>query len=103
MIPAAGPGGAERRGVAPALSRALIVLAALTTAAAPVVALADRSSSVEQRRARDTEAAPVRTAKERLSGKSADEQRVDNCNVPRELRGPKPRPDDCGAGRARQR
>jgi hypothetical protein len=42
--------------------------------------------------------APVRTAKERLSGKAADEQRIDNCKVPPELRGPKPRPDDCGAG-----
>jgi hypothetical protein len=40
-------------------------------------------------------AEPVRTAKERLSGKSADEQRVDNCKVPLESRGPKPRPDQC--------
>jgi hypothetical protein len=32
--------------------------------------------------------------KERLSGKASDEQRVDNCKVPVELRGPKPRPDD---------
>jgi hypothetical protein len=47
----------------------------------------------------------VRTAKERLSGKAADEQRVDNCKVPLELQGPTPRPDDCGAGApgARQR
>jgi len=27
-------------------------------------------------------AEPARTAKERLSGKAADEQRVDNCKVP---------------------
>jgi hypothetical protein len=40
-------------------------------------------------------AEPARTAKERLSGKSADEQRVDNCKVPLESRGPKPRPDHC--------
>jgi hypothetical protein len=39
-----------------------------------------------------------RTGKERLGGKASDEQRVDNCNVPFDLRGPKPRPDDCGAG-----
>jgi hypothetical protein len=38
---------------------------------------------------------PVRTGKERLSGKAADEQRVDNCKVPVALRGSKPRPDDC--------
>ena len=37
----------------------------------------------------------ARTAKERLGGKSADEQRVDNCKVPLESRGPKPRPDRC--------
>jgi hypothetical protein len=38
---------------------------------------------------------PVRTGKERLGPKSSDEQRVDNCNVPLELRGSKPRPNDC--------
>ena len=36
--------------------------------------------------------AEVRTSKERLSTKAADEQRVDNCRVPAELRGPLPRP-----------
>ena len=47
----------------------------------------------------DGEASPVqsiRTAKERLGGKASDEQRLDNCKVPLDLRGPKPRPDDCG-------
>jgi hypothetical protein len=41
---------------------------------------------------------PIRTAKERLGGKASDEQRVDNCKVPRNLRGHKPRPDQCGDG-----
>src|SRR5215469_6868854 len=41
---------------------------------------------------------PTRTAKERLGGKASDEQRVDNCKVPLELRGPKSRPDQCGDG-----
>ena len=41
---------------------------------------------------------PNRTAKERLGGKASDEQRVDNCKVPLDLRGPKPRPDQCGDG-----
>jgi hypothetical protein len=45
-----------------------------------------------------TRAAPVRTGKERLGGKASDEQRVDDCNVPIELRGSKPRPSDCGNG-----
>ena len=39
--------------------------------------------------------APVKTGKERLSGKASDEQRVDNCRVPPELRGTTPRPDAC--------
>jgi hypothetical protein len=43
----------------------------------------------------EAQAPPVRTGKERLSGKSADEQRVDNCKVPVALRGSKPRPADC--------
>jgi hypothetical protein len=38
------------------------------------------------------------TGKERLSGKAADEQRVDNCKVPLNLRGPKPRPEACSDG-----
>jgi hypothetical protein len=40
--------------------------------------------------------AQARTAKERLGSKAADEQRVDNCKVPLELRGPTLRPDNCG-------
>ena len=39
---------------------------------------------------------PGRTGKERLGNKASDEQRVDNCKVPIEQRGPKPRPDTCG-------
>ena len=38
---------------------------------------------------------PVKTGKERLSSKASDEQRVDNCKVPRELRGTTMRPDTC--------
>jgi hypothetical protein len=33
------------------------------------------------------------TLKERLSDKASDEQRLDNCRVPVEKRGSKPRPD----------
>jgi hypothetical protein len=35
------------------------------------------------------------TGKERLGEKWKDEQRVDNCKVPPDRRGPKPRPDGC--------
>jgi hypothetical protein len=92
--------GSETCGIVRAL--ALIGLAALATAGAPGVVWAAEAAG-QQRDTQDAGAAPVRTAKERLSGKSADEQRVDNCKVPLELRGPKPRPDDCSAGRARPR
>jgi hypothetical protein len=48
--------------------------------------------------AKQVQAEPTRTGKERLGGKAFDEQRVDNCKVPPELRGPTPRPDDCDDG-----
>jgi len=35
------------------------------------------------------------TGKERLGEKWKDEQRVDNCKVPLDKRGPKPRPNSC--------
>jgi hypothetical protein len=38
-------------------------------------------------------AAGAKTSKERLSDKASDEQRVDNCRVPLDRRGPTPRPD----------
>lgn len=41
--------------------------------------------------------APAATAKERLGQKWTDEQRVDNCKVPIDKRGTKPRPDTCPA------
>ena len=44
--------------------------------------------------ARQLQAGSTRTGKERLGGKATDEQRLDNCKVPR--RGSTPRPDDCG-------
>jgi hypothetical protein len=38
---------------------------------------------------------PVLTGKERLGRKWTDEQRIDNCKVPPDKRGTKPRPDTC--------
>jgi hypothetical protein len=46
--------------------------------------------------AKEIQSEPTRTGKERLGRKASDEQRVDNCKVPIEQRGPKPRPDTCG-------
>lgn len=50
------------------------------------------------REAGEVGAEPTLTSKERLSGKASDDQRVDNCKVPLNLRGPKPRPDACADG-----
>lgn len=52
-------------------------------------------ASCEEREARQSQAEPTRTGKERLGGKASDEQRVDNCKVPLDLRGSTPRPDEC--------
>ena len=38
---------------------------------------------------------PSRTGKERMGRKWMDEQRIDNCNVPVDKRGSKPRPANC--------
>ena len=38
---------------------------------------------------------PVLTGKERLGPKWTDEQRIDNCHVPIDKRGHKPRPSTC--------
>jgi hypothetical protein len=37
----------------------------------------------------------ARTGKERLGKKWMDEQRLDNCKIPPDKRGTKPRPDTC--------
>jgi len=43
-------------------------------------------------------ARPTLTGKERLGPKWTDEQRLDNCNVPVDKRGIKPRPEACPNG-----
>jgi hypothetical protein len=42
-----------------------------------------------------TEVPPTLTGKERLGRKWTDEQRIDNCNVPIDKRGTRPRPSTC--------
>jgi hypothetical protein len=57
------------------------------------IALAPALDAAEaQRGANQGQTAPALTIKERLSSKASDDQRVDNCKVPPELRGPKSRP-----------
>src|ERR1700724_3314241 len=83
----------EARAVSPLYSN-ISRAAALFCGCSWAVAANGTASSQEIAR-KQFAAEPARTAKERLSGKSADEQRVDNCKVPVESRGPKPRPDGC--------
>jgi hypothetical protein len=71
----------------------------LALAASVILALDPRAAGAADPPSAETPAAqapaPVKTGKERLSDKASDEQRVDNCNVPRDRRGTKVRPDDC--------
>ncbi|HEX2886528.1 hypothetical protein [Vineibacter terrae] len=75
---------------------ALAMGAALSTPAAaqPPTQPPDRPAAAS---APPAAAVPPLTGKERLSAKWMDEQRVDNCNVPPDKRGTKPRPDACAA------
>jgi hypothetical protein len=60
------------------------------------IALAAAAGAAEVgRESKDARTPPALTIKERLGSKASDEQRVNNCKVPLDLRGPKPRPDDC--------
>jgi hypothetical protein len=73
------------------------ILAASAFAAAPLAA-GDPAPTVAPTAAQlPTEPipAPVKTGKERLSSKASDEQRVDNCKVPQQLRGTTVRSDTC--------
>ena len=55
-----------------------------------------QSGSPPDRPAPDPATSPrTLTGKERLGRKWMDEQRIDNCNVPIDMRGTKPRPSAC--------
>ncbi|HUC64832.1 MAG TPA: hypothetical protein VMA53_05360 [Stellaceae bacterium] len=75
------------------------------TAALPIVlAVGLLSASASAQAPRDQpppsgQQAAAETLKERLSDKASDEQRVNNCKVPKDRRGPKPRPG-CPQGEA---
>ena len=60
------------------------------------LAMPASSQETQQEMKRDVASAPkVLTGKERLGPKWTDEQRIDNCKVPVEKRGTKPRPSAC--------
>ena len=62
--------------------------------------VAGLTSATPAQDTRSTEVAPISTppsltGKERLGRKWMDEQRIDNCNVPIDKRGTRPRPSSC--------
>jgi hypothetical protein len=58
--------------------------------------------ALAQQRAAATESPELMTLQERLGAKWTDEQRVDNCKVPLDKRGSRPRPD-AGSSRPTER
>ena len=64
-------------------------------AAALVALLAGPARGADPPATEGPQALPL-TAKERLGGKAADAQRVNDCKVPKKDRGASTRPDDCG-------
>lgn len=72
-----------------------LTLAAALILAAPLAADEPAATAVPKAQPPAVQAPPVKTGKERLSSKASDEQRVDNCKVPPELRGPVARSDAC--------
>jgi hypothetical protein len=66
---------------------------------APLILVVFTAAATAQERPRSATPAPeasaTLTGKERLGRKWTDEQRIDNCNVPIDKRGAKPRPDGC--------
>ena len=77
-------------------SRMLLTFAGVAMTLSLQVGLVSAGGSANKEgEARQVQAEPTRTGKERLGGKASDEQRVDNCKVPFDLRGPIPRADNC--------
>jgi hypothetical protein len=71
------------------------VTAVVITALSPAIA---QEQSHAAKRREPSLISPVLTGKERLGTKWMDEQRLDNCKVPLDQRGAKPRPDECSDG-----
>jgi ribosomal protein L27 len=80
-----------------AFGRALLAASLSIGFVVPAASQEAKQSLTKQDSAKQSQAnAPkVLTGKERLGPKWTDEQRIDNCNVPVEKRGTRPRPSAC--------
>ena len=85
----------RRSSLAQIVQAGIMALAAAAFAQDQAPAGNDRARTSGTATASPARPAELLTAKERLSEKWTDEQRVDNCKVPIDNRGPKPRPDTC--------
>jgi hypothetical protein len=65
-----------------------------------MVALAAPALAEERPLSGQTQVPATLTGKERLGKKWMDDQRIDNCNVPPDKRGSRPRPGACAHGPA---
>jgi hypothetical protein len=76
---------------------ALLTVFLITAAVQPVCAQDQAPQAATATAPPDAPSPPpkVLTGKERLGPKWTDEQRTDNCRVPVDKRGAKPRPDTC--------
>jgi hypothetical protein len=89
----------DRRGFLKTTALATAVVATAIAPLSPVFAQAT-APPASAPPPRPDRIAEIRTLKERLSDKASDEQRVDNCRVPLERRGPTPRPGCSGEDEA---
>jgi hypothetical protein len=89
----------------PLLSRRLVALTFTAAVFAPVAVGAQTISPTAAPGSPGTATPPngaaQLTGKERLGEKWKDEQRIDNCNVPLDKRGTKPRTDSCARAPSR--
>ena len=88
----------------PGAASALILLAAVAAGGVPGALAQERSSGDREpggllqpgpRASPFADSPAARTGKERLGRKWMDDQRLDNCKVPPERRGTRPRPETC--------
>jgi hypothetical protein len=89
------PGGAVSGGFASDIGKATLKEVFMRLPLRALVALILPFAFIVCAQAQDGTHRPELTGKERLGPKWTDQQRIDNCHVPVDKRGSKPRPDAC--------